>query len=166
MTARGGTAVTQKPATYRGVHWNDHELGRVYWSTARTVTETDVLGFAAVSGDFNPLHTDNELGRASVFGEKVPHGPLGMLFAMGGYDRIGLVEGVAIAFLEIGWRFKAPMRIGDTVRAKVTIAKLTPTKHENRGIVTLGIEMLNQRDEVVQEGEHTFLIRRHSEEGA
>jgi acyl dehydratase len=166
MTRQEGGTVTKGEASYRGVYWDDHELGRVYWSSARTVTETDVLGFAAVSGDFNPLHTDDELGRTSVFGEKVPHGPLGMLFAMGGYDRIGLVEGVAVAFLEIGWRFKAPFRIGDTVRAKVTVVELVPTRHDNRGIVTLGIELVNQRDEVVQEGEHKFLIRRRPEEPA
>jgi acyl dehydratase len=158
-------AVTERSTQLRGTYWDDHELGTVYWSSGRTVTETDVMGFAAVSGDYNPLHTDDELGKSSVFGEKVPHGPLGMLFAMGGYDRIGLVEGVAVAFLEIAWRFKAPMRIGDTVRTKVTVADLKETKHPDRGVVTMLLEVFNQRDELVQEGEHTFLIRRRPQEG-
>jgi acyl dehydratase len=148
---------------YRGIYWDDHEVGRTYWSSARTITQTDVAGFAAVSGDYNPLHTDDELGKTSVFGERVPHGPLGMLFAMGGYDRIGLVEGVAVAFLNITWKFVAPMRIGDTVRSKVTVAALKETSHANRGVVTMHIELFNQRDELVQEGDHTFLIRRCAE---
>jgi acyl dehydratase len=147
---------------YRGVLWDDHTVGDAYWSSGRTITETDVSNFAAVSGDYNPLHTDDELGKSSVFGERVPHGPLGMLFAMGGYDRIGLVEGVAVAFLEIAWRFLAPMRIGDTVRSKVTVSELKETKHSDRGVVRMHIELFNQHDDLVQEGDHTFLIRRRA----
>lgn len=146
--------------SYRGKFWDELEVGQTHWSSGRTITEYDVGAFSGLSGDFNPLHVDAELGKDSVFGERVPHGPLGILLALGGYDRIGIVEGVAVAFLSINWRFKAPMRIGDTIRTKVIVAELKETKHADRGVLTMLVELHNQRDELVQEGEHTFMIRR------
>lgn len=146
--------------SYRGKVWDELEEGQTFWSSGRTITEHDVAAFSALSGDFNPLHVDDEVGKQSVFGERVPHGPLGLMLTLGGYDRIGLVEGVAVAFLSVNWRFLRPMRIGDTVRTKVTIADLKETKHADRGVMTMFVQLFNQRDEAVQEGEHTFIIRR------
>lgn len=150
----------------RGRYFDDLEVGQEFWSSGRTVTEHDIAQFSGLSGDFNPLHVDAELGKASVFGERVPHGPLGILYALGGYDRIGIVEGVAVAFLGINWRFLEPMRIGDTVRTKVTVQELKETRHADRGVLTMLVQLHNQRDEVVQEGEHTFMIRRRPEREA
>ena len=152
--------------TLRGILWDDLREGQSFWSSGRTITEHDVALFSALSGDFNPLHVDDETGKQSVFGERIPHGPLGMLFAIGGYDRIGLLEGVVIALLDMHWRFLAPMLIGDTLRAKVTVAELAESKNPERGKLTLHIQMYNQREEVVQEGEHRFLIRRRTNAGA
>lgn len=149
------------PATvYRGKRWDELRVGDTFWSSSRTVTENDIAAFAAVSGDFNPLHMDAELGRASPFGERVPHGPLGLLFAMGGADRIGLLEGVALAMLEITWRFVAPMKVGDTLRTRIVVSELKEVSKADRGIVKLAFFLHNQRDAVVQQGEHTYLIRR------
>lgn len=150
------------PAGSRGRFWDDYSIGEEFYSTGRTITEHDIAAFAALSGDFNPLHLDAQLGKASIFGERVPHGPLGLVLSLGGYDRIGIMEGVAVAFLGITWGFHKPLLIGDTVRTKVTIAELRPTKNEQRGIVVLRVELCNQRDEVVQGGNHTFLILRRS----
>ncbi|XRQ09894.1 MaoC/PaaZ C-terminal domain-containing protein [Actinomadura welshii] len=147
---------------YRGVLWDDLHKGQTFWSSGRTITDQDVSAFSALSGDFNPLHVDDEAGKQSVFGERIPHGPLGLLFAIGGYDRIGLLEGVVVALLDMNWRFRAPMLIGDTLRTKVTIAALESCSNPERGKLTLHIEMYNQRAEVVQEGEHRFLIRRRA----
>lgn len=144
----------------RGRYWDDLEVGQEFWSSGRTVTDHDIAGFAGLSGDYNPLHVDDELGKESVFGERVPHGPLGILFALGGYDRIGIVEGVAVAFLSINWRFVAPMRVGDTIRTKVTVQELKEVKDPNQGLLIMLVQLHNQRNEIVQEGEHTFLIRR------
>ena len=145
---------------YRGKVWDELVIGQTFWSSGRTVTETDIANFAGLSGDFNPLHLDSELGRASIFGQRVPHGPLGLLFAMGGCDRLGLLEGVALAFLDLQWRFVAPLLIGDTVRTRIVVNALKRTSQRDRGIVVLHMSLLNQREEVVQEGEHTYLIRR------
>jgi acyl dehydratase len=147
---------------YRGIVWDDLKVGESYWSSGRTVTEHDIAMFSALSGDFNPLHVDAETGKQSVFGERIPHGPLGMLFAIGGYDRIGLLEGVVVALLDIKWRFVSPMLIGDTLRTKVTVAQLDESRNRNRGKLTMHIQMYNQRAQVVQEGEHRFLIQRRT----
>lgn len=144
----------------RGRYWDDLEVGQEFWSSGRTVTSHDIASFAAVSGDFNPIHLDRELGKSSVFGERVPHGPLGLMLALGGYDRIGIVEGVAMAFLEITWQFVAPMLVGDTVYTKVTVRDLKETSKLDRGILVMAVDIYNERDELVQKGEHTFMIRR------
>lgn len=150
--------------SYRGILWDDLQEGASYWSTGRTVTEHDVAAFSALSGDFNPLHVDQEAGRRSEFGQRVPHGPLGILFAIGGYDRIGLLEGVVVALLEINWRFVEPVLIGDTVRTKVTVTELRETRKPDRGVATLHIDLYNQREQIVQAGEHIFLVHRRAKE--
>ncbi|MGP4028707.1 MaoC/PaaZ C-terminal domain-containing protein [Actinomadura sp. 3N407] len=151
---------------HRGILWDDLRQGQTFWSSGRTITEQDISAFSALSGDFNPLHVDDEVGKQSVFGERIPHGPLGMLFAIGGYDRIGLLEGVVVALLDMHWRFRAPMLLGDTLRTKVTVAALEGSKNPERGKLTMHIQMYNQREEVVQEGEHRFLIRRRTSTAA
>ncbi|TDD92931.1 dehydratase [Actinomadura darangshiensis] len=153
-------------SSYRGILWDDLRHGQTFWSSGRTITEHDVSAFSALSGDFNPLHVDDEEGKCSVFGRRIPHGPLGMLFAIGGYDRIGLLEGVVVALLDMNWRFRAPMHIGDTLRTKVTVAALEESKKPDLGKLTMHLQMYNQREEVVQEGEHRFLIRRRTDDEA
>ncbi|MFQ5898255.1 MAG: MaoC/PaaZ C-terminal domain-containing protein [Candidatus Methylomirabilia bacterium] len=147
----------------RGKYWDDLKVGQVFWSSGRTMTEHDLMEFAGLAGDFNPLHVDAQYAKDSVFGERIPHGPLGLVFALGGYDRIGLLEGVAVAFVSLSWRFLAPFRIGDTVRTKVTIKELKETNRPDRGMATLLVQLVNQSDIVVQEGEHIFMMLRRAE---
>jgi acyl dehydratase len=151
------------PKTYRGKTWDELAEGQEFWTGGRTVTEGDVLGFSGLTGDFNPLHTDEEFARAaSPFGTRVPHGPLIHDMYLGLLDRLGLVEGTALAFLDLKWKFLAPVLVGDSVHARVTIRAKREMKKPDRGIVTFGITLYNQRSEPVQEGEHTLLmLRRH-----
>jgi acyl dehydratase len=144
----------------RGRYWDDLNVGDEFWAAGRTVLEADMASFAALSGDFNPLHMDVEFAKSSAFGERIPHGPLGLMFAMGGIDRIGLLEGVAVAFLDLRWRFVAPLRIGDTARVRLVVHELKATRAADRGILVLGVELHNQHGEVVQEGQQTFLVQR------
>ena len=62
---------------FRGLYLEDFEIGREYLSPARTVTEADVVNFAGLSGEFNPLHTDEEFAKANSFGTRIAHGALG-----------------------------------------------------------------------------------------
>lgn len=149
------------PKAYSGKSWDDLAVGQEFWTGGRTVTEGDVLAFSGVTGDFNPLHTDEEFARAaSPFGTRVPHGPLIHDMYLGLVDRLGLFAGTALAFLEIRWKFLAPVLVGDTVHARIGIRAKRELKKADRGIVTFAVTLINQRGEPVQEGEHDLLLAR------
>ncbi len=150
------------PKTYGGKSWDELAVGQEFWTGGRTVTEGDVLAFAGLTGDYNPLHVDEEFARTSPFGTRVPHGPLIHDMYLGLMDRLGLVAGTALAFLELKWKFLAPVLAGDTVHARVVIRDKRETKKPDRGIVTFAVTLFNQRGEAVQEGEHVLLLARNA----
>lgn len=148
---------------YPGKTWDELTVGQEFWTAGRTVSEVDVLSFSGVTGDFNPLHTDEEFSKLKgPFGTRIPHGPLIHDLYLGLFDRLGLVQGSALAFLEIHWKFLAPVFIGDTIHAKVVIKAKGELRKPDRGTVTYGATLFNQRGETVQEGEHVLIIERRN----
>jgi acyl dehydratase len=138
----------------------DLHAGEVFTSAARTITESDVTAFAGLSGDFNPIHTDVEFARGTPYGQRVVYGLLGLAMMTGLLDRTGLFSGTAIAMLGIrDWKFSAPLFIGDTIRFRLTITDVRRTSSGDRGVVKRHFELLNQRDEVVQQGHIDILVR-------
>jgi acyl dehydratase len=136
-------------------------VGEVVDTPARTVTETDLVNYAGISGDFNPLHTDAEFARTTPFGQRIAHGPLGFSILMGLLGRLGHLDGTAIAMLGItDWRFKSPIFIGDTIRGRVHIDEKRESKDSSRGILVRRVQVVNQRNEVVQEGILPVMVRR------
>ena len=134
--------------------------GDTFLSAGRTITETDVVGFAGLSGDFNPIHTDVEFARSTVYGQRVVYGLLGLAILTGLLDRTGLFSGTAIAMLGIrDWQFRAPLFIGDTVHFRLTITNVRRTSRGDRGVVERYFELLNQHDEVVQQGHIDIMVR-------
>jgi acyl dehydratase len=106
----------------------DLRPGDVFTTAARTVTESDVVAFAGLSGDFNPIHTNAEFAATTPYKQRVVYGLLGMSILTGLLDRTQMFSGSAIAMLGIrDWRFTAPIFIGDTVHAKMTIDAVRPT---------------------------------------
>jgi acyl dehydratase len=148
---------------YGGRTWDELTVGEEFWTGGRTVTEGDVLAFSGLTGDYNPLHVDEEFARTSPFGTRIPHGPLIHDMYLGFMDRLGLVAGTALAFLELRWKFLAPVLVGDTVHARVVVRDKRETKKPDRGIVTFAVTLFNQRQEVVQEGEHVLLLARRTQ---
>jgi acyl dehydratase len=147
----------------QAVHYlEDLEPGQTFLSAGRTITETDVVGFAGLSGDWNPIHTDVEFAKNSIYGQRVVYGLLGLAVATGLLDRMGLFSGSAIAMLSVKeWNFPGPIFIGDTVRLRLTIQAVRPSSSKpDRGIVERQFELMNQRDEVVQSGRIDLLVRR------
>jgi acyl dehydratase len=145
-----------------GKFFDEWVVGEEYVSPSRTITETDVVMFAAMSGDYNELHTSEEFMRDSQFGRRIVHGLLGLAVSHGLLFRTGLLEGSAIAFLGVdSWKFEAPIFFGDTIRIKVKVAEKRPSKTKpDRGIVKLFLEVIKQDETVVQSGFKTIMLRR------
>lgn len=147
------------PAPARGLYFEEFAIGQKATSPARTVTETDVVGFAALSGDWNQLHTDAEFAKATPFGQRIAHGLLILSIASGLMVRLGVIEGTAEAFRELSWKFRAPVFIGDTIHLETTVSELRAFRRLGNGMVTLDVQVINQRGEIVQKGAWQVLIK-------
>jgi acyl dehydratase len=141
-------------------YFEDFEPGQEFVTRSRTITEADVVAFAGLSGDFNPLHMDEEFAKQTVFGARIAHGLLGLSIASGLINQLGIGEGTVMAFLGLTWNFKGAIKFGDTITVRERVAEKRETSKKDRGILRMGISVVNQRGEVVQEGEHTLLIKR------
>ena len=143
-----------------GKYFEDFQVGDSFVTVSRTVTEADITIFAGLSGDYNQLHTDEEFAKKTVFGGRVAHGFLGLSIASGFTDRTKVLECTALAFLGLNWKLTGAIRLGDTIRVKVTVESKRETKKPDRGIVTFYEQILNQKGEVVQEGQQNIMVRR------
>ena len=145
-------------------YFDDIQVGEEYESPGRTVTETDIVLFAGLSGNYNVLHTDAEFMKKSIYGERIAHGALVLSLATGLRQRTGLFDGTLMGLLEIRkWRFVAPVRIGDTIRVANEITELRETSKPDRGLMVQRIDVLNQDDAVVAGGEFVMLLRRRAD---
>jgi len=143
-----------------GLFLEDLEEGQVFSSRGRTVTETDIVNFAGLSGDFNPIHLDQETAARGRYGRPVAHGVLTISMVTGLIDSLGLFQQTMIAMLGINeWSFRLPVFAGDTIRLRMTILSIRRTSSGDRGIVVRGLEVINQRDEVVQDGSITVMVK-------
>jgi len=143
----------------RGRYFEEFDVGDAVETAARTITETDVVLFAGLSGDYNPLHTDAEFAKGTLFGERVAHGLLGLTVASGLASRLGFVEGTAEAFTALEWKFRGPIKIGDTMRVRAEVRQKKAMPRLGGGFVVFDVAVLNQRDEMVQKGTWTVLIK-------
>ena len=150
-----------KPLPIRtGLTFEEYDVGQTLSTPARTVTEADVVGFCALSGDWNPLHSDAEFARRSAYGQRVAHGVLVMSIGIALVMRGGYLDGTAMAFRDIAdWKFSRPVFIGDTVSVHCTIIETRPMPRLGGGLVTMKAEIRNQRDEVVQRGTWGVLVK-------
>lgn len=140
-------------------YFDEIEVGENYESPARTVTEADIVLFAGLSGDYNVLHTDAEFMKRSIFGERIAHGLLGLAIQSGLLTR-GMQPYATLAFVGLRWKFRGPIKIGDTIRVRARVITKKETSKPDRGLITLERSVLNQRGEVVQEGETDVLVER------
>lgn len=146
-------------AIRRGIFFEEFNVGDWIISPARTITETDVVAFAALSGDWTAIHTDAEYAAKGIFGERIAHGLLGLAVATGLSVRLGFVEETAIAFRELEWKFSAPIKIGDTIHMRAEVAGKKPLPRLGGGLVTFDVQVINQRGEVAQRGSWSLLVK-------
>lgn len=141
-------------------YYDELQVGDSWETSRRTITETDIVLFAAFSGDHNPLHTDEEFAKTTAFGGRILHGAAALAIATGLESRLGLKEGTAVAFLGMTWDLNAPIKIGDTIHVRQRVASKRETRKPTTGIVSFQVQLVNQGNEVVQEGEWKVLMIR------
>jgi acyl dehydratase len=145
----------------RGRHFDDFRLGETFTTAARTVTEGAVEHFAGLSGDFNPLHTDEESARQGPMKGRIAHGMLVLAIATGLVNQLGLYEGTTLALLGMDRiRWTAPVKLGDTIHAVLTVKETRKSSKPDRGVLVVDVAVRNQRDETVCQAEWTTLMAR------
>ncbi len=143
----------------RGIYFEEFAIGQSYVSVGRTITEHDILTFAGLSGDYNQIHTDAEFSKTTPFGQRIAHGLLGLSIASGLAMRTGILEGTVLAFREIEeWKFTKPVFIGDTIYTRLEVVDLKPFPRLGGGLVTIQVEVVNQRGESVMKGKWLVLV--------
>jgi acyl dehydratase len=148
------------------LYFEDVEVGFHFETASRTVTEADLVAFAGISGDFNPLHTDAVFAAQTMYGERIAHGALVLSLATGLRQRAGIFDGTLLGLVEIRrWRFRAPVRIGDTIRVRNEVTELRPSPKPDRGVMVQRVEVVNQADEVANDGELVLLLKRRGDPG-
>ena len=147
-----------------GLYWEEWKIGAEFVTSARTITETDIINYAGISGDYNPLHIDEEFCRNTQFGTRIAHGPLVYSIATGLIFQLHLYDDTLIAFLGFdSLKFTKPVKIGDTIHARVEVIEKRETSKSDRGIMKRLLQVLNQNNELVQEGVQAFLLKRNSD---
>jgi len=147
----------------RGMYFEDFELGQALETPARTVTSTDIVNVACLTGDFNEVHANYEYAKTTPFGEVVAHGPLIYGIAGGLQYASGINDGTLLALLQIdNWRILLPTKHGDTIRMVQKVIEKKETSKPDRGVVKFARKVLNQRGETVMEMEATILYRRRT----
>jgi acyl dehydratase len=145
--------------TTRGLYFEEFEIGQRITTPARTITETDIVNFAGLSGDYTALHTDEEFAKSTPYGQRIAHGMLVLSVATGLAARQGFIEGTALAFREVAWKFNAPVLINDTLHLVAEVVELKPMARLGGGLVVFKAWMVNQRGEIVQRGEWRLLMK-------
>ena len=134
----------------RGMYFEDFEVGRTYRTPRRTITSTDIVNFACLSGDYNAPHVDWEFCKQQPYGEPIAHGPLVLAIAGGLSCQSGMNDGTVIAMMGLDeWRIHKPVKHGDTIEVATTPIEKRLTSKGGQGIVTFDRIILNQHGETV-----------------
>ncbi|HSO75740.1 MAG TPA: MaoC/PaaZ C-terminal domain-containing protein [Blastocatellia bacterium] len=141
-------------------YFEDFEVGEQSKTAGRTLTETDIVNFAGITGDWNEIHTNKELAERGPFKQRIAHGALVFSIATGLGVRLGQTADTVIAFYGLDrLRFVKPTFIGDTIHVTQKV-EAKSERDDRSGIITMLSEVINQRDEVVVSYTAKVLLRR------
>lgn len=146
-------------------YYEDAQVGDECISPSFTVTEAHIMAYADLTGDHTPVHIDEDYAKTTPFGTRVAHGLFGLSIADGlkTQSEYRFLPGMSLGWT---WDFVGPIKIGDTLQVKFRVGSMRTTRKPGWGIVVLPSELINQRGEVVQRGEHRLMIPRRPEASA
>ncbi|MFB0535415.1 MAG: MaoC/PaaZ C-terminal domain-containing protein [Anaerolineae bacterium] len=145
--------------TPRGMYFEEFEVGYEIISAGRTITETDIVSFAALTGDWTQIHVSAEYAKGTIFGRRVAHGLMGLSYAAGLGAQLGFIEETVLLFRGLEWKFSAPIFIGDTIHLKLKVREKKELKKLGGGSVTFDLRLINQEGKIVQKGTWEVLIK-------
>src|SRR5436305_8381763 len=146
------------------LYFEDVAVGQEWESLGRTVTEADVVNFAGLSGDYNPIHVDHEFAKTTIFRKPIAHGLLVWSMSSG----LGLYcpPMRTLAFVAVReWHFRSPVFVGDTIRLRTKVLEKEASSRGRRGRIVWQRQIMNQAGKVVQEGIITTLVQGRAGEG-
>lgn len=138
---------------------DDFKLGDIYTTPRITVTETHVVNWAGLTGDFYPLHMDKVYAESTQFGERLAHGPMIFALAVGLVAQAGFGGDAVVAWLGANnMRMLAPVKIGDTITVRVEVKEQKVTRDPKKGVQTWLYTVLNQRSETVASFDYIMMF--------
>lgn len=138
-------------------YFDDVEVGQEWVTPSRTLTETDIVNFAGLSGDFSPIHMDHEFAKTTPFRRPIAHGLL--VFSIGSGLGVSCPLMRTLAFVQVAeWNFKGPVYIGDTIHLKSRVLEKTIKGRGRRGEIVWYRGIINQEGKIVQEGKLVTLV--------
>ena len=147
------------PSFPRGMYFEEFQAGQHIVSAGRTVTESDIVSFAGLSGDFTAIHTDAEYSKTTPAGQRIAHGLLVLSIASGLAAQTGLLEGTVMVFREIAeWKFVKPVVIGDTIHVEMDVSETKALPRVGGGSVAITLSVINQRGETTMKGVWSVLM--------
>ncbi len=141
-----------------GYYFEDIEIGKTLVTRGRTITESDIVQFAALTGDYNPMHTNAEYMKNHPMKQRVAHGMLTLSYAVGQLYQLGFMERTVLAFRGLEMKFSLPVFIGDTVHVRLTVTEKKEMKRLGGGSILAEIKILNQDGKTVQSGTMELLL--------
>jgi 3-hydroxybutyryl-CoA dehydratase len=143
-------------------YFQDFEKGAVFKSSTRLIGENEIDRFADLSGDTNPIHVDQKFAEGTVYGERIAHGLLTLSIVSGQAVELGIAERTTIAFKSMDWRFKKPVFIGDAIRSEFEVIEKRALPNRQGGLIVFRIKVFNQKNQTVQTGRWSVVIRSRS----
>lgn len=159
MKAQAEPQTTREDSTdANSMYFEDFEVGQVFTGGRRTVTEADLITMTQLSGDYQPVHTDDDAARDHGFSGKVLHGPYGQAAFLGWLFQTGLSQH-AIVMLDMQWEYLKVLSPGDEISFRMTITSKSRSSSKTKGALGRDIEMLNGEGEIVQRGTSKVLVQ-------
>ncbi len=143
---------------FKGMLYDEWELNKAYHTSARTITESDVCGYCALSGDYNPFYTNALFAKNGFYKQPIVPGGLTFIISNGLDCQTLWVDGSYIGLLDQQMSFLKPVYVGDTIYLTMTPVAKRLSKKPGRGIITYRISVFNQNDEMVMDGQWIILM--------